>query len=103
FGTGYSSLSCLLRYPINALKIDRSFIANFERNRDYAAVVQTIIGLAHNLRASVIGEGIERIEQCAMLQAMDCDSAQGHYFCAPQPASIIEALLAAPSAVAAAA
>jgi diguanylate cyclase (GGDEF)-like protein len=83
FGTGYSSLSCLHRFPLNQLKIDRSFIQNLDDRRDYAAVVHAIITLARNLGIGLIAEGIETAEQLAMLQAMDCDEAQGFYFARP--------------------
>jgi diguanylate cyclase (GGDEF)-like protein len=83
FGTGYSSLSCLHRFPLNHLKIDRSFIQNLDDRRDYAAVVHAIITLARNLGIGLIAEGIETAEQLAMLQAMDCDEAQGFYFARP--------------------
>jgi diguanylate cyclase (GGDEF)-like protein/PAS domain S-box-containing protein len=95
FGTGYSSLSCLHRFPIDALKIDRAFIRNLSDNRDYAAIVGAIVTLAHNLHAYVIAEGIELPEQVAMLQALDCDQAQGFLFHKPQPAAAIEQILAA--------
>lgn len=94
FGTGYSSLSCLHRFPIDALKIDRAFIRNLSDNRDYAAIVGAIVTLAHNLHAHVIAEGIEQLEQVAMLQALDCDHGQGFLFHKPLPAADIERLLA---------
>jgi len=97
FGTGYSSLACLLRYPINAVKIDRSFISNFERHRDYAAVVHATVALAHNLGSEVVAEGVETAEQVAMLQAMDCDFAQGFYFYKARTPAEIESLLGAAS------
>ena len=86
FGTGHSSLSCLHRFPIDVLKIDREFINNIEQSLEYAAVVQAIVTLAHTLGISVVAEGLETAEQVAMLQALECDSAQGYYFAKPLPA-----------------
>jgi predicted signal transduction protein with EAL and GGDEF domain len=86
FGTGYSSLSCLHEFPLTGLKIDRRFIQNVSERRDYAAVVHAIVNLARNLRMKLIAEGIENAEQVALLQAMDCDSAQGYYFGQPMDA-----------------
>src|SRR5437762_14141683 len=83
FGTGYSSLSCLHRFPLNCLKIDRSFVRNLGERRDYAAVVQAIIQLARNLGMQLVAEGIETSDQVVMLQGMDCDRAQGFYFSKP--------------------
>ena len=80
FGTGHSSLSCLHRFPIDVLKIDRTFIVNTDENREYAAVIHAIITLAHTLNMTVVGEGVETNGQLVQLQALECDSAQGHYF-----------------------
>ncbi|MDB5304231.1 MAG: hypothetical protein JWM97_1780, partial [Phycisphaerales bacterium] len=92
FGTGHSSLSCLHRFPIDVLKIDRSFILNFEGQRDAAAVVQAIVTLAHNLGMAVVAEGLETPEQVAFLQALDCDYGQGFLFSKPVPADVAENL-----------
>ncbi|HWB20034.1 MAG TPA: bifunctional diguanylate cyclase/phosphodiesterase, partial [Phycisphaerales bacterium] len=83
FGTGCSSLAILHRMPIDGLKIDRSFIRNVAERRDYAAVVQAIVALAHNLNISLIAEGIELPEQISLLQSMDCEYAQGFVFSPP--------------------
>jgi diguanylate cyclase (GGDEF)-like protein/PAS domain S-box-containing protein len=83
FGTGYSSLSCLHRFPMDVLKVDRTFISNHQDRRDTAAIVQAIVALAHNLQMSVVAEGIERPEQIVFLQALDCDAAQGYLFAPP--------------------
>ena len=83
FGTGYSSLSCLHRFPLNELKIDRSFINNLSDRRDAAAVVQTIVQLAHNLNMRVVAEGLELPEQVAFLQSLDADCGQGYVFAKP--------------------
>ncbi len=80
FGTGHSSLSCLHRFPIDVLKIDRSFVLNTDGNREYAAVIHAIITLAHTLNMTVVGEGVETPGQVAQLQALECDCAQGNFF-----------------------
>jgi diguanylate cyclase (GGDEF)-like protein len=86
FGTGYSSLSCLHKFPIDLVKIDRSFIDGAADRRDYAAVVSAVIAVAHNLGVRLIAEGVETPEQIALLQALDCDRAQGYYFGKPMEA-----------------
>lgn len=83
FGTGYSSLSCLHQFPLDGLKIDRSFILNGTGRRDYVAVIQAIVALAHNLNMRVVAEGLETVEQVAMLQALESDYGQGYYFAPP--------------------
>ncbi len=80
FGTGYSSLSYLLRLPIRTLKIDRSFVAGIEQNRDSLSIIQTIIALGHNLGMKVTAEGIETEAQLALLQQLNCDFGQGYLF-----------------------
>ncbi len=86
FGTGYSSLSCLHRFPLNGLKIDRAFVDNVNERRDYAAVVNAIVSLAHNLGIQLVAEGVETADQIVLLQAMGCDQAQGFYFARPMKA-----------------
>ncbi len=93
FGTGTSSLTCLHQFPIDVLKIDRAFIQQIDRNIEYTAVVQAIATLARNLGMTVTVEGIERLEQLAQVQALECDYAQGHFFAKPMPADEAEALL----------
>lgn len=83
FGTGYSSLSCLHKFPLSGLKIDRAFVLHSSERRDYAAVVNAIVTLAHNLQIELVAEGVEEPTQVAMLQAMGCDQAQGYYFARP--------------------
>lgn len=85
FGTGLSSLSCLHDLPIDALKIDRSFIANMEQNRSFAALVHAVTTLGQNLGLTAIATGIETEDQLAMLQTMNCDYGQGNLFGAPIP------------------
>jgi|GEM_PF-2504065 len=93
FGTGYSSLSHLHEFPLDALKIDKSFIANLSNNRDYAAVIQAITALAGNLGFTVVAEGVETVEQIAELQALSCHKGQGYFFHKPAEPPIIEAYL----------
>ncbi len=94
FGTGYSSLSSLHRFPLTAVKVDRSFIKNLTDRRDYSAVVNAIISLARHLGLTLIAEGIETADQIMLLQFMECEMAQGYYFGRPTPAAAAEALLA---------
>jgi EAL domain-containing protein (putative c-di-GMP-specific phosphodiesterase class I) len=94
FGTGYSSLSCLHSFPLEGLKIDRSFLITMSGNRDYAAVICAIMSLARNLKMKVTAEGVERPEQIALLQALECDYAQGYYFAEPLTAEDALHLLA---------
>ncbi len=83
FGTGYSSLSYLHRLPLDGLKIDRAFVGNLARRRDYPAVVQAIVALAHNLNMHVVAEGIETRNQLVQLQTLECDAGQGYFFAKP--------------------
>jgi diguanylate cyclase (GGDEF)-like protein len=79
FGTGYSSMSYLRRFPIDKLKIDRSFINDMTTNSDAASIVKAIISLAHGLRLKVVAEGVETAEQLQQLRELGCDQFQGFY------------------------
>ena len=93
FGTGYSSLSCLHKFPLQGLKIDRSFIVSVSGRRDSVAVLQAIVTLAHNLGMEVVAEGLETADQVALLQALNCDRGQGYYFARPMTGEAAEAFI----------
>ena len=90
FGTGFSSLSYLKRFPVNTLKIDRSFMQDVPTDDDAKSIVKSIITLAHTLNLSVIAEGIESKEQLTILYENNCDYAQGFYFSKPLSAGAFE-------------
>ncbi len=93
FGTGYSSLSYLRKFPIDALKIDQSFVDRMHHNPDDAAIVSTIINLGKSLKRRVIAEGVETPEQYTFLRTQGCDEGQGYYFGRPAPANEFAQLL----------
>lgn len=95
FGTGYSSLNYLKRFPIDVLKIDRSFVMNIMSDPKDAEICSAIIALAKCLNLSVVAEGVERHDQYEFLRDKGCDSIQGFYFYRPMPAGDIEKLLRA--------
>ena len=90
FGTGYSSLSYLHEFPIDTLKIDRSFVKKAVTDRETYEVVRAIASLAHNLRLSVIVEGVENLAQLEMCRNLNCEYAQGYLFCKPMEPRRIE-------------
>jgi diguanylate cyclase (GGDEF)-like protein len=93
FGTGYSSMSYLRRFPIDKLKIDRTFVKDLASRPEDASIVQAIISLAHSLRLKVVAEGVETTEQLRALRAMGCDQYQGFHFSPPLPAGQFAELL----------
>jgi diguanylate cyclase (GGDEF)-like protein/PAS domain S-box-containing protein len=93
FGTGYSSLSYLHKFPINVLKIDRSFISRMTHDIHNTEIVKTIITLAHNLKLGTIAEGVETEHQMRMLKELHCDSVQGYFFSKPIKSDELDDLL----------
>ena len=94
FGIGYSSLAYLKSFPVDCLKIDRSFVEGLRKDPQNQAVVKAIINLAHALNLDIVAEGIETASQCARLRALGCEMGQGNYFSEPLPAEVAGALLA---------
>ena len=97
FGTGYSSLSYLSRFPVDILKVDKSFVAHLGQEDGQSELVRTIVRLGESLRLDTVAEGIETPEQRVALEAMGCTYGQGFLFARPMPAAEIDALLAAQS------
>jgi diguanylate cyclase (GGDEF)-like protein len=93
FGTGYSSMSYLRRFPIDQLKIDRSFLSEITARSDDASIVGAIVSLAHNLRLKVVAEGVETVAQLDLLKRLGCDQYQGYQFSPPVPAAEFESLM----------
>ncbi|MBV9787489.1 MAG: EAL domain-containing protein, partial [Chloroflexi bacterium] len=93
FGTGYSSLSYLKSFPVDALKIDKSFVDGLGRSAEDTAIVRAVITLAHTLGMSVIAEGIETFEQATQLRMLGCELGQGYYFARPLPAAEVELVI----------
>ena len=90
FGSGYSSLNCLHQFPLDGLKIDRTFMQNASNRRDYTAVVNAIVDLAQHLGLQLVAEGIETPEQISILKSLHCDLAQGYFFSRPTNAEATE-------------
>ena len=93
FGTGYSSLSYLHRFPIDTLKVDRSFVSTMENGTENGEIVRTIISLAKTLNLSVIAEGIESIHQLHQLRILGCEYGQGYLFSRPVPAEEAQSII----------
>jgi len=92
FGTGYSALSYLREFPVNTLKIDRSFVHDIVNNKNNRRLVETIINMAHGLELVTIAEGVESEEQDALLSELGCNMVQGYYYCRPVAAQDIRDL-----------
>ena len=93
FGTGYSSLSDLKKLPVDAIKVDKSFVIDMVTDADNAAIVRSTIELAHNLNLQVVAEGVETQEIVDRLIALGCDKAQGYFFSRPLPADEFQSWL----------
>jgi EAL domain-containing protein (putative c-di-GMP-specific phosphodiesterase class I) len=93
FGTGYSSLSYLRKFPIDALKIDQSFVRQIVGGEDDAAIVTAVISMAKSLKLRVVAEGVETLQELEFPQAHQCEEAQGYYFSRPVPAQQFAKLL----------
>jgi diguanylate cyclase (GGDEF)-like protein/PAS domain S-box-containing protein len=96
FGTGYSSLGYLRRFPVDSVKVDRSFVDGLGAKAEDSAIVAAVIGLGHALGLSVVAEGVEAELQLAELVRLGCDRAQGFWFARPQPADVFAAVVANP-------
>jgi EAL domain-containing protein (putative c-di-GMP-specific phosphodiesterase class I) len=96
FGTGYSSLSYLQHFPLDMLKVDRSFVQELGVSRDGEEIVAAVVKLAHALGLKVVAEGVETTSQLEVLRSFDCDLAQGYLFSEPLPASEIVASFGLP-------
>ena len=93
FGTGYSSLSYLKRFPVDILKIDRSFVRDVVLDADDAAITEGMVSMARALRLRVVAEGVETEKQRAFLEGIGCESMQGFLFSPPIPAHEMSELL----------
>jgi len=93
FGTGYASLSYLRNFPVDVVKLDRSFVTELDGGGNGAAIIEAVIAMSHALGMTVTAEGVEREEQVAALRKLHCNAAQGFWFARPQPADELEAQL----------
>ena len=93
FGTGYSSLAYLQRFPVDALKIDRSFVSGIGQDSNQTAIVSAIISMAQSLQLNVLAEGVETAQQVDFLQEHGCPSAQGYFYSKAIPAEDLTHLL----------
>jgi EAL domain-containing protein (putative c-di-GMP-specific phosphodiesterase class I) len=90
FGTGYSSLTYLKRFPVETIKIDRSFVSGLGLEADDTSIVEAVVRLGHSLGLSVVAEGVETPLQLNQLRELQCDKAQGYLFGRPRPAALVE-------------
>jgi diguanylate cyclase (GGDEF)-like protein len=88
FGTGFASLTHLRDFPVDTIKIDRSFVTRLGQGQNTTAIVNAMVGLAHNLSISIVAEGVETQSQAECLKAIGCDAAQGYLFARPVPAAV---------------
>jgi len=93
FGTGYSSLSYLLRFPIDVLKIDASFVQGLELDPEKRAIVRSIVSVGRNLGKEIVAEGVENAEQAELLRELGCDYGQGFYWARPVDADAVRAMI----------
>ena len=93
FGTGYSSLAHLQRFPVDALKIDRSFISGLKYNQEGETLIRTLVQLGKSLSIETFAEGIEQQQELSLLRDQDCDSGQGFLFARPLDVAATEAFL----------
>ncbi len=90
FGTGYSSLTYLKRFPVETIKIDRSFVSGLGLEADDTSIVEAVVRLGHSLGLTVVAEGVETPLQLNGLRQLACDKAQGYLFGRPRPAALVE-------------
>jgi EAL domain-containing protein (putative c-di-GMP-specific phosphodiesterase class I) len=98
FGTGFSSLSRLRRFPVDVLKVDRSFVAGMDSDEEDTAIVKAVVGLAHSLGMTAIAEGVESPGQLAALRLIGCDAAQGFSISPPLDSESVTSFLLAHTA-----
>ncbi len=93
FGTGYSSLSYLKQFPVDIVKIDQVFIGDLTRDSTSRHIVSAVVSLAHSLGMEVVAEGVETVEQCAQVVALDCDFFQGFLTSRPLPSDVLSSFM----------